>query len=93
MRGKRSRSVKNAIRKSGGIMTANEQYDIIIFFKSGLPIVISWLFLLILAVIYSALGVVFDSKEKRTGKTIVNISINHSNRYMATMFITVRWIL
>ena len=83
-------------------MTTNEQYDLILFFRNGVPIVIAWLFLLILAVIYSALGVVFDSKEKRTGKTIVNISINHANRYMATMFITAwlilsfiiyRWIL
>ena len=68
-------------------MTSNEQYDLILFFKSGVPIVLAWLFLLILDVIYSALGVVFDSKEKRTGKTIINISINHANRYMATMFI------
>jgi hypothetical protein len=83
-------------------MTPDQQYDFILFFRSGVPIVIAWLFLLILAVIYSALGVVFDSKKKRTGKTIVNISINHANRYMATMFLTAwlilsfviyRWIL
>jgi hypothetical protein len=83
-------------------MTTNQQYDLILFFKSGVPIVISWLFILFLSMIYSALGMVFDSKEKRTGKTIVNISINHANRYMATMFITAwlilsfimyRWIL
>ena len=83
-------------------MTPEKQYDFILFFRSGVPIVVAWMFLLVLALIYSALGVVFDSKEKKTGKTIVNISINHSNRYMATMFITAwlilsfviyRWIL
>jgi len=83
-------------------MTPDQEYDFILFFRSGVPIVIAWLFLLILAVIYSALGAVFDSKKKRTGKTIVNISINYANRYMATMFITAwlilsfiiyRWIL
>ena len=73
-------------------MTSNEQYDLILFFRSGVPIVIAWLFLFILAVIYSALGVVFDSKQKRTGKTIVNISINHANRYIATILIT-SWLI
>lgn len=83
-------------------MTANEQYDITIFFKSGVPIVLSWLFLLILAVIFSALGTIFDGKEKKSEKTIVRIFIKNSNRYMATMFLTAwlilsfiiyRWIL
>jgi len=83
-------------------MSQDSQYDFILFFRSGVPLVISWMFLLILATLYSALGVIFDSKEKREEKTIVNISINHSNRYMATMFISAwlilsfimyRWIL
>jgi len=83
-------------------MTTNEQYDLILFFKSGIPIVFSWLFLLIIAVIYSALGTIFDGKEKKSGKTFINIYIKNSNRYMATMFLTAwlvlsfviwRWIL
>lgn len=73
-------------------MTSNEQYDLILFFRSGVPIVMAWLFLLVLAIIYSVLGVVFDKKEKKEQKTMVNISINHSNRYMATMFLTA-WLI
>ena len=73
-------------------MTSENQYDIILFFRSGVPIVIAWMFLLVLAVIYACLGVVFDKKEKKQQKTVVSISINHSNRYMATMFVTA-WLI
>jgi len=73
-------------------MSPERQYDFILFFRSGVPLVIGWMFLLVLATLYSALGVIFDRKEKREGKTIVNISIYHSNRYMATMFITA-WLI
>ena len=83
-------------------MNPGKQYDFILFFRDGMPIVIAWIFLLIIAGVYSALGVVFDRKERKEQKTVIEVSIHHSNRYMATMFITAwlilsfimyRWIL
>lgn len=83
-------------------MTSNEQYDIVLFFRSGLPFIMAWILLIILAIVYSMLGVLFDSrKEKKIEETNkgrkdeqvrIDISVKHANKYMATMFITA-WLI
>ena len=67
-------------------MPIENQFEIIMFFRNGTPLIFAWMLLLCVATIFAVLGVFFDKKGRTEGKTIVKVDIRHSNRFMASLF-------
>ena len=67
-------------------MPIEDQFNLLMFFRNGTPLIFAWMMLLCVATIFAVLGVFFDGKERTEGKTIVKVDIRHSNRFMASLF-------
>jgi hypothetical protein len=69
-------------------MPIENQFDVLMFFKNGMPLIFAWMLLLCTATIFAVLGVVFDGKKRIEGKTVVKVDVRHENRFASSLFMT-----
>ena len=67
-------------------MPIEDQFNLLIFFRNGTPLIFAWMLLLCTATIFAVLGVLFDKKGRTEGKTVVKVEVRHSNRFMASLY-------
>jgi len=73
-------------------MPIENQFEVVMFFKNGTPLIFAWMMLLCVATIFAVLGVFFDKKGRTEGKTIVKVDVRHNNRFASSLFM-IAWLV